>query len=100
MVKAMVFPAVMYCCESWTVKKAECQSIDAESPESLLDSKEIKPVHLKGDQPWIFTGKTDAEADAPIIWPPDAKDWLNGKDPDAGKDWRQKEKTAKREWDG
>ena len=67
MVQAMVFPAVMYGCESWTVKKAECQSIDAESPESLLDSKEIKPVHLKGDQPRIFTGKTDAEAEAPVL---------------------------------
>ena len=62
------------------------------TPESLLDSKEIKPVNAKEDQHWIFIGKTDAEAEAPILWPPDEKDWLIGKDPDAGKDWRQKEK--------
>ena len=60
--------------------------------ESLLDSKEIKPVNLKGNQPWRFIGKTDAEA--PILWPPDVKNWLIGKDPDAGNDWRQKEKRA------
>ena len=59
---------------------------------SLLDSKEIQPVHPKGDQSWIFIGITDAEAEAPILWPPDAKNWLIGKDPDAGKDWRQEEK--------
>ena len=57
--------------------------------ESLLDSKEIKPVNPKGNKPWIFTGRMDAEA--PILWPLDAKSWLIGKDPDAGKDWRQKE---------
>ena len=56
-------------------------------------SKEIKPVHPKGNQPWIFFGY-DAEAEAPILWPSDAKNWLFGKDPDAGKDWRQKEKEA------
>ena len=55
--------------------------------ESPLDSK-IKPVNPKGNQSWIFTGKTDPEAKAPILWPPDAKNWLTGKDPDAGKDWR------------
>ena len=60
--------------------------------ESPLDSKEIKPVSSKGNQPWIFTGRTDAEAKAPILWPPDAKNWLTGKDPDAGKDWRREEK--------
>ena len=60
--------------------------------ESSLDSKEIQPVHLKGDQSWIFIEKTDAEAETPIIWPPDAKNWLIGKDPDAGKDWGQEEK--------
>ena len=58
--------------------------------ESPLDTKEIKPVNPKGNQPWIFTGMTDAEA--PILWPPDAKNWLIGKDPDAGKDWRWEEK--------
>ena len=56
-----------------------------------LDCKEIQPVHSKGNQSWIFIGRTDAEAEAPILWPPDAKNWLTRKDPDAGKDWRQKE---------
>ena len=62
--------------------------------ESPLDNKEIKPVNAKGNQSWIFTGRTDAEAEAeaPILWPPDVKRWLIGKDPDAGKDWRQEEK--------
>ena len=60
--------------------------------ESLLDCEEIKPVHLKGNQSWIFIGRTDAEAEAPILWPPDVKNWLIGKDPDAEKDWRREEK--------
>ena len=60
--------------------------------ESPLDSKEIKLVNPKGNQNWIFIGGTDAEAETPILWPLDAKNWLIGKDPDAGKDWRQKEK--------
>ena len=60
--------------------------------ESPLDSKEIKQISLKGNQLWRFNGKTDAEAEAPIVWPPDAKNWRTGKDPDAGKDWRQEEK--------
>ena len=67
----------------------------AESKEELkspLDCKEIKPVHPKGNQSWIFIGRTDAEAETPIIWPRDVKNWLIGKDPDAGKDWRQEEK--------
>ena len=63
-----------------------------ETLESLLDCKEIKPVNPKGNQSWIFIGRTDAEVEAPIIWPPDVKSWLIGKDPDAGKDWRQEEK--------
>ena len=62
--------------------------------ESLLDYKEIKPVHSKGNQPWIFIGRTDAEA--PILWLPDAKSWLIGKDPDAGKDWGRRRKTWQR----
>ena len=62
--------------------------------ESPLDSK-IKPVNPKGNQSWIFIGRTDAENEAPILWPPDAKNWLTGKDPDAGKDWRQEEKKWK-----
>ena len=60
--------------------------------ESPLDCKEIQPVHSEGDQSWIFTGRTDAEAETPILWPPDAKSWLIRKDPDAGKDWGQEEK--------
>ena len=60
--------------------------------ESPLGSKEIKPVNSKGNQPWVFIERTDAEAEAPILWPPDAKSWLIGKDPDAGKDWGQEEK--------
>ena len=59
--------------------------------ESPLDCKEIQPVHPKGDQSWVFTGRTDAEAETPILWPPDAKSWLIWKDPDAGKDWGQEE---------
>ena len=60
--------------------------------ENPLDCKEIQPVHSKGDQPWVFFGKNDAKAEAPVLWPPHAKSWLIGKDPDAGKDWRQEEK--------
>ena len=60
--------------------------------ESPLDCKEIKPVNPKGNQSWIFTGRIDAEAEAPILWPPDVQGWLILKDPDAGKDWRQEEK--------
>ena len=63
-----------------------------EDSESPLDSKEIKSVNFKGDQPWTFIGRTDAEAEAPILWLPDMKSWLIGKDPDAGKDWSQEEK--------
>ena len=68
--------------------------------ESLLDYKEIKPVNPKGNQPWIFIGRTDAKAEAPILWPPDVKSWLIGKDPDAGKDWRQKKKMKEDEMVG
>ena len=60
--------------------------------ESPLDCKEIQPVHLKGDQSWVFIGRTDAKAETPILWPPHAKSWLIGKDPDAGSDWGQEEK--------
>ena len=78
--KAMVFPVVMYGCESWTTKKAEPLRIDAfetvvleKALESPLDCKEIQPVHPKGDQSWVFIGKTDVEAKTPILWPPDVK---------------------------
>ena len=79
-------------------KKAECQRIDAfelwcwRRLQSPLDFKEIKPVNPKGNQLWIFFGRTDDEAEAPILWPPDEKNRLNGKDPNAGKDWMQDEK--------
>ena len=62
------------------------------TPENPLDNKEMKPVNPKGNQPWIFLGQTDAKAEAPVLWPPDVKSWLIGKDPDAGKDWGQEEK--------
>ena len=61
---------------------------------NVIDCKEIKPVNLKGNQPWIFTERTDAEAEAPILWPPDVKSWLTGKHPDAGKDWGQEKMWA------
>ena len=60
--------------------------------ESPLNCKKIQPVHPKGDQSWVVIGRTDAEAETPVLWPPDAKNWLAGKDPDARKDWRQQEK--------
>ena len=87
-----------YGCESWTIKKAERRRIDAfelwcwRRLVRPLDCKEIWPVHPKGNQSWIFTGRTDAEVVAPICWLPDVKSWLIGKDRDAGKDWRQEEK--------
>ena len=93
LVKAMVFPVVMYGCESWTIKKAECWRIYAFELwcwRRFLDCKEINPVNAKGKQSWIFIERTDAET--PILWPLDVKNWLNGKDPDSGKDWRQEEK--------
>ena len=96
--KAVVFPVVMYGCESWTIKKAEHQRIDdfklvlEKTLESSLDCKEIQPVHPKGNQSWIFIGRTDAEAKTPILWPPDVKNRLIWKAPDAGKVWGQEEK--------
>ena len=66
--------------------------VGEDSWESLGLQEEIQPVHPKGDQSWVFIGRTDAEAETPILWPPDAKNWLIGEDPDAGKDWGQEEK--------
>ena len=108
LVKAMVFPVVMYGCEMWIKNKAEHWRIDAfelwcwrrllrvpwiarRSNQSIL--KEI-------DQSWVFIGRTDAEAETPILWPPDAKNWLIGEDPDAGKDWRRKGQQRMRRLDG
>ena len=80
LVKAMIFPVVMYGHESWTVKKAELQRIDAlgtvvleKTLESPLDCKEIQPVHSRGDHPWVFFGRNDAEAETPVLWPPHVK---------------------------
>ena len=88
----------MYGCESWTIKEAERQRIDAKNccvfektPESPLDYKEIKPVNPKENQSWIFIGRTDVETEAPILWPPDGKNWLIRKYPDARKDRRPEE---------
>ena len=99
LVKAIVLPVVMYGCESWTIKKAEHWRTDAFELQcwrrlfqSPLDCKEIQPVHPEGDQSWVFIRRTDAEAETPVLWPPNAKSWLIGKDPDAGKDWEQEEK--------
>ena len=80
LVKAMVFPVVMYVCEDWTVKKAEHRRIDAFELwcwrglfESPLDCKEIQPVHPEGDQPWVFFGRNDAKPETPVVWPPHVK---------------------------
>ena len=103
LVKAMIFPLIMYGCNSWTIKKAECWRIDAfelwcwrrllrvpwtagRSNQSIL--KEI----------WVFIGRTDVEAETPILWPPHVKNWLIGKDPDAGKDWRWEKGTTRMKW--
>ena len=87
LVKAMIFPVVMYGCDSWTIKQADGWRTDAfelgcwRRRESPFDYKKIKPVNPKGNQSWIFIGRTDDEAETPILWPPDAKNWLIWKDP-------------------
>ena len=84
------------CKESWVPKNWCFWTVVLEKTlESPLDCKETQPVHRKGDQSWMFIGRTDAEAETPILWPHDGKSWLTGKDPDAGKDWRQEEKGTK-----
>ena len=98
LVKAMVFPVVMYRCESWTVKKAKCQRIDAfelwcwrrllRVPWTVRRSNQS----ILKDQSWVLFGRTDAKAETPVLWPPHAKSWLIGKDSDAGRDWGQEEK--------
>ena len=100
--KAMVLSVVMYGCESWTIKKAECRRIDAfelwcwkrllRVPWTARRSN--LAIHPKGNQSWIFIRRTDAKAETPILWPPDGKNRLIGKDPDAGKDWRKEEKRT------
>ena len=103
LVKAMVFLVVMYGCESWTIKKAFelwCfwTVVLEKTLESPLDCKDIQAINPKGNQSWIFIGRTDAEAETPILWPPAAKKWLTRKDHDAGKDWRQEEKGTTDGW--
>ena len=81
------------CEESWAPKNWCFWTVVLEKTlQNPLDSKQIQPIHAKGNQSWIFIGRTDAEPETPILWPPDAKSWLVGKDPDAGKDWRWEEK--------
>ena len=106
-VKAMVFPVVMYGMweldykQSWAPKNWCFWTVVLEKTlESPLDCKGIQPVHPKGDQSWIFIGRTDAEAETPIFRPPDAKNWLTGKDSDAGKDWRWEKGTTEDEMIG
>ena len=103
-VKSMVFSVVKYRCRVgpqkrwvlknwcfWTVGEPTLLVLE-KTLESPLDNKEIQPVHPKGNQSWIFFGRTDAEAKTPVLWPPDVKNWVTGKDSDAGKDWRWGEK--------
>ena len=98
LVRAMVSPVVMYggeldYKESWALKNWCFRTVVLEKPlESPLDCKEIQPVHPKGNQSWIFIGRTDAKVEAPLLWLPDVKNWLIRKDPDSGKDWRPEEK--------
>ena len=100
LVKAMVFPVVMYGCECWTIKKPKHWRTDTfelwlwRRLLSPLDCKEIQPVHPKGNQSWIVIGRTDVEAETPVLWPSDAKNWLIWKNPDAAKDWRQEKWTT------
>ena len=108
LVKAMVFPFVVYGCESWTIKKAEGQRIDAfelwcweKTLESPLDCKEIQPVHPKGNQSWIFIGRTDVEAETPIVWPPHScKELTHWKRPWCWERFRAGGKGDDRGWDG
>ena len=99
LVKAVVFPAVMYGCESWTIRKAEHCRLDAfelwcgiRLLRVSWTARRSKEVHPKGNQSWISIGRTDVEVETPILWLPDVKNWLIGKDPDARKDWRREEK--------
>ena len=105
LVKAMVFPVVYGCeldyIESWALKNWCFWTVVLEKTlESPLDCKEIQPVHPKGDRSWVFIGTTDAEAETPILWPPDAKSSLIWKDFDAGKDWEQEKGMAEDEMVG
>ena len=106
LVEAMVFSVAMYGCweldyeDSWALKNWWFLTVVLDKTlESPLDCKEVQPVHPKGDQSWVFIGRTDAEAESPVLWPPHAKSWLIGKHPDAGRDWGQEEKgTTEMRW--
>ena len=99
LVKAMVFPVVMPACESWTIKKAEHWRIDVFELWCWKRLLRVPRTARRSNQPWIFIGKTDAETETPKLWPPDVKNWLTGKDPDAGEDWTREEKgTTRRRW--
>ena len=107
LIKAMIFPLLMYGCESWTIKKAEHWRIECfwtvvleKTLERPLDCKEIQPVHPKGDKSWVFIGRTDAEAETPIFWLHYVKNWLIWKDSDAGKDWKWEKGTTEDEMVG
>ena len=107
LVKAMVFPVVMYGCEIWTIRKAEHRRIyifevwcSKKTLESPLDSKESQSVHSKRNQSWIFFERADAEVETPVLWPPDEKNRLLGKDPDPGKDLKAGGEWDSRGWDG
>ena len=108
LVKAMVFLVVMYGCESWTKRKLSAEELIllncgvGEDSWKSSDCKEIQPVHPKENQSWIFIERTDAktETETAILWLPDAKNWLSGKDPDAGKDWGQEKETTEDEMAG
>ena len=92
LVKARLFPVVMYGFDSWTIKKPERRRMDAFKLWCWRRFLKVPcTVNTKGNQPWIFTGRTDAEAEVPILWPPEAKSQFTGKDPDARKDWEQGE---------
>jgi len=85
--------------EPWKKKKKKGTLMLYKTPESPLDCKEIQPVNPKGDQSWVFIGRTDAEAETPVLWPPHVKSWLIGKDPDAGRDWgRRKRGWQRMKW--
>ena len=103
LVKSMVFPVVTCGCEredhkeSWAPKNwCFCTVVLEKTLQSPLNYKEIQPVHPKGNQSWIFIGRNDTEAETAILWPPDVKNWLTGKDPDAGKDWRRRRRGWQR----
>ena len=105
-INGMIFPVVMYGCEHWTIKKAKHWRTNAfqlgcwRRFQSPLDCKRIKPVNPKGNQPWIFIGRTDAEAEAPILWPPDTKSWLSWERPWCWEGLRAGEEGHKRGWGG